>query len=334
MRDRKIMKKNFVKGSREHAETVLTRVNLLSKVKNNFAILKEDGSFKQLEKHSIQRRLEFNAATHFYLCDAAKYLCTHKKSSLNFGSLNYIEAKINWQIFLQITIGKYKNQYSKLMCELNNSQRHCYIPRSKHDGGGYFIMPPFRLDFTTIDQEKLSKEQQRKLHNINAQKIDTVTLSMAKPLFENFLKGGQYYQYPVNLYASIYHIISDRSEILQMSEKFIGKNFIAGYIRFIDYLYIHGAGNPQKNKISVNVNDLLSKVMPSLIYVDKQGRKHKYKRESIDFLIAASTLVSNYNLNCLDYKIEKNENGTMIKDDPNDSRKIIFNISHPKRLKK
>jgi hypothetical protein len=91
------------------------------------------------------------------------------------------------------------------MDELNGSQRYCYIPK---EDGGYYIMPPFRLDFTTENQEDLPEGQLRKLKNIDAQKIKSVTFSMAKPLFEKYIQNGQYYSHPVNLYAKIYDIVS------------------------------------------------------------------------------------------------------------------------------
>jgi hypothetical protein len=329
--------KKYTHNPRQVADMELVRAGNLMKEKPDFYNLEKDGTFKQLNNHSPRRRLEFNSANYLYLCDAAKYLCTHHKDELNTGSLNYIEIEIEWDIFKQITIGQYTQQYSKLLNELDGSQRYCYIPKGK---GGYYIMPPFRLDFTTENQEDLSEGQLRKLKNIEAQKIKTVTISMAKPLFEKYITGGQYYLHPVNLYAKIYDIVSNwdinnRSELVtrkcvdpetNYKQLLTCPNFIAGYIRFIDYLYIHGAGT--NNKITVNLQDFLSKVMPSLCRINEEGKmKIRDNKEFTEFMTAATVLTAM--LDGLDYKLKSTP-----KDDPNKNGYIVFEFDHPHRLKR
>jgi hypothetical protein len=325
--------KKYANCPRQVADVEQIRAGNLMKEKPGFYKL-EDGDFKQLNNHSPRRQLEFNSANHFYLCDAAKYLCTHHKKSLNFGSINYIETEISWNAFKQITIGKYTQQYPKLMHELNGSQRYCYIPK---EDGGYYIMPPFRLDFTTENQEDLSDGQRRKLKNIDAQKIKSVTFSMAKPLFEKYIQNGQYYSHPVNLYAKIYDIVSGweiNNSPKLMSEGgcdpetnykqlLTSPNFIAGYVRLIDYLYIHGAGT--NDRISVSLQDLLSKVMPSLCHINEHGKmKLRNQKELVELLTAATILTGI--LDGLDYKLKSPP-----KDDTNKDGYTVFEFDHPQK---
>jgi hypothetical protein len=300
------MKKNYSHNPRQMADVELIRAGNLMKEKPDFFNLERDGTFKQLDNHSPRRRLEFNSANHFYLCDAAKYLCTHYKEKLSLGAINYIETTIDWDAFKEITIGKYKDQYRKLLYELNGSQRYCYIPK---EDGGYYIMPPFRLDFTTESQEGLSEKQSRKLKNIGVQKIKSVTFSMAKPLFLKYIEGGQYYKHPVNLYANIYHNIPNIEATIKGSPQFKDMchenygctEFIAAYIRLIDYLYIHGAGT--HDKISVKLPDMLSKVMPSLCQFNERGEMKFRKINKLwNFMVVAVTILNK--LDGLDYKLK------------------------------
>lgn len=326
--------KNYSHCPRQAADIELIRARQLMKEKPDFYNLEKDGTFKQLNNHSPRRRLEFNSANHFYLCDVAKYLCTHHKDKLSLGAINYIETALDWDIFLKLAIGQYKNQYQKFMEELRNSQRYCYIPR---DSGGYYIMPPFRLDFTTESLEDLSERQLRKLKNIEAQKIKSVTFSMAKPIFEKYIKGGQYYKHPINLYAKIYDKLNEiikavknsdlnalrsRGFDLDIERDFTCPIYVSGYVRLIDCLYIRGAGT--KDKISVSLQDLLPQVMPSLCHINEQGKmKLRNRAELEDFLTVAATLTGT--LDGLDYKLKP------VKVDTEKDGCIIFEFDHPNK---
>ncbi|GMO66856.1 MAG: hypothetical protein Nk1A_4590 [Endomicrobiia bacterium] len=199
-------------------------------------------------------------------------------------------------------------------------------------------MPPFRLEFLAKKSETLSELQRRRLENLTKNtlggQIRKITFSMAKLLFEPFLNGGQYYHHPVNLYASLFDLVSNSEEIITKrqnlkelfkdgKEDIKGSKFLAGYIRFIDYLYLHGAGDPKHSQITVDLMHLVSQVIPSLCYHDKHG---EVRRRNIDdvskFVSIAATIVAQ--LDGLDYQIS----GPM-EVIPGQTPKAVFKLTHP-----
>jgi hypothetical protein len=318
----------YVNNPRQMAEVEQIRAGNLIKENPEFYELKHGSNeFELLRYHQPKRRLEFNLANYFYLADAAKYLCTHFREKLNLGSINYIETVLDWEIFLQITIGKFHDQYHKFMDELRDAQRYCYIPK---EDGGYYIMPAFRLDFATENQEDLSADQLRKLKNIEAQKIKTVTFSMAKPIFEKYLNltDKQYYRHPPNLYANLYDITSKKlfvpEDDLTDCPDLAAPTFVAGYIRFFDYLYLHGAGT--NDRISLNFQDMITHVMPSLIQTSKQGKTVARDVKKLAKFLSTATVLSAM-LHGLDYKLKSPPI-----DDPNKDGYMIYEFDHPHKI--
>ena len=337
------MKKNYVHAPKPALETEIIKASLLDPIKDRFFQLREEGDELELVlNHSPQKSLELKNQISYYLLDVAKYLITHKKSDLNYSPRNYIEATLSWNIFLKLAIGKYKNQYKRFVDEIRKSQQYCYIPCPKEKGGGYYIMPPFRLEFKTVDLEKLPEVELKKLSNISRQeqRYDTVTFSIAKPLVDE-TRG--WYQHPINLTAKIIDTVHGIKENLEKDPKIKqelkdidleGRTVVQHYIKFIDYLYQNGAGDPKHTKISVNSIDLIQKVLSNYYYkIDRKGRVHKYARKISQFVTMASIILTE--LDGLDYKIIPNPTTKRVfESDPNDANRIVFQLEHPERVKR
>jgi hypothetical protein len=319
-----------VNNPRKMAEVGQIRASTLVKEKPTFYELNsKSNEFELKEHHQPKRRLEFNLASQFYLCDIGKYLCTHLKDMLNLGSINYIESTLAMDTFIKLAIGNHHDQYQKFIAEWRDAERKCYIPNPNGDGS-YYIMPAFRLDFLTESDEDLAADQLRKVQNIGVHRIKTVTFSMAKPIFEKYLilADKQYYRHPAHLYANIYDIIS-KNHLVSKSDladcpDLATPAFIAGYIRFIDYLYLHGAGT--NDRISLSFEDTLTHVMPSFVQFTKDGiAVPRDAKKLLKFLITATNLITM--LDGLDYKLKCPPSR-----DSNKMGYMIYELNHPHKL--
>jgi hypothetical protein len=314
---------------RNSAETELVRASTLAqnKEKLSFVKIEKDGIETVVENHQPKRSLEFNTAASYYLSDAAKYLCTHYKEVLDTRNKLYVMAELDREIFFDITIGKFTDQYHRFMNGLSNvGDRKCYIPNGK---GGYYIMLPFMLAFETENQEKLTENERRRLKNIThrgevARKIAKVYFYFAKPLFEEYLTGAnrQYYKHPKNLFSAIYDFIKKEMPIVQNS---IGANLhyhVESLVRFIDYLYIHGAGDPNKKQLTLSLSNICSEVVPQYVQRNSQGRiRIRNYKEAGELLATAVNLTSK--IDGLDYKVTGFKFGRGSKDN------LIFGLEHP-----
>ena len=112
---------------------------------------------------------------------------------------------------------------------------------------------------------------------------------------------------------------------------------ITKYIRFINYLYLHGAGDHKKHYLSVNSIDLINTVVPEFIQTDRQGRAHKEEKK-IATMITMATMVVNQ-LDCIGFKIIPQTDfptgkPILIKDDPNNTNNTLFKLEHHEYKKK
>ena len=326
-------KKKYIHGSEKLAETTQITAKKLRKQEDLTITEVTDKDAEVFEfKHFPKRSLEFNKAGFYYQSDAMQYICTHLKQYINAQSLHYCEVKLSWNKFIDFTIGDFKDQYHKLLVELKHTRgRYCYIPKQ---GGGYYAMQPFILVYETVDKGKLSRSEVAKFDNIDVQKIDKVTFMMAKPLCKEYLEGGtRYFNYPTNLYARIYDMVSHIEKYIPKQEEDLKSDWhITKYIRFINYLYLHGAGDHKKHYLSVNFNDLINTVAPEFIQKDKEGRIHKEGKKIADMLTMGTIVVNQ--LDCLDFKIisqtsSPTEKSILVKDDPNNPNNMLFKLEHP-----
>lgn len=297
---------------RTSAETGLVRAGNLAQNKEKilFTEIGKDGSETIVKNHQPKRSLEFNTAACYYLDDAAKYLCTHCKDALDTQNKLYVMAELDRDFFFDITIGKFTDQYHRFMNGLSNvGDRKCYIPNGK---GGYYIMLPFILAFETENQEKLTENERRRLKNITrrdevSKKIAKVYLYFAKPIFEEYLTGAnrQYYKHPKNLFAATYDFI--KNEMDAQSQDSIGANLpyhMEKFIRFIDYLYIKGAGNPFKKQLQINIAKMFDEVAPQYVQKDAQGQSRiRNVKEAEDFFTTAVCLTGK--IDGIDYKAKR-----------------------------
>jgi hypothetical protein len=301
----------------------------------------ENGNENEIKDHDPRHQMEFKGSNNFYLWDAAKYVCTHHREALHVGKI-YIEAEFTYDKFLDVTIGEFKKQHQRLMDELSNTgKKKCYIPNGK---GGVFIMTPFNVVYETVENDKLTNSEFKSLKNINAKKINKIHLFFPTPIFEEYLNGTnkQFYRHPVNLYARIYDILT-KMDIKNMHGLVAGKDyyrdinyeellpspmFVEGYIRFFDYLYKHGAGDPRKSSISIDEADCMKTCTPSLIHVDGNGkvriRDHKKYEAFFKMAVILSNVVKGF-----DFKLI----GAPTPDysDFGKRRRMIFKIEHPKK---
>jgi hypothetical protein len=323
--------KDYVHQPRASAETELVRAGNLAqnKEKSTFIEIGKDGIETSVENHQPKRSLEFNNAACYYLNDAAKYLCTHCKNGLDVQNKLYVMAELDRTFFFDITIGKFTEQYHRFMSSLSNvGDRKCYIPNGK---SGYYIMSPFMLAFETENQEKLTESERRRLKNITqrgevARKIAKVYLYFAKPLFEEYLTGlnRQYYKHPKNLYATTYDLVkNDIPSIQNRSEEDIPSH-TEDIIRFIDYLYIHGAGDPNNKKLRLDVGKMCAEVFPQYTRRNELGRVRLHDAEKVATIITTAIMLCN-KTDSLDYKISMREQPDL----DYKSMQIILELEHP-----
>jgi hypothetical protein len=341
-----MQKKNYTNSPREVAETKLINVRELIETKPSFYELDEKGNEKKIH-HLPRKSLEFNGANHGYLCDAAKYICTHHAEALDLESDEiYIKAKIYRSKLLEYTVGPYiKTQGKKFIDEVTRTnKRECYIPNGK---GGFYIMPPFIVIGETESQNELSIKEQQRFNNIGHLTPVIYHLYIAKAIFLKYVKGKeyQYYQHPVNLYAKMYHITSKICEVIKnpkiledqedyyseinYKELLNSPTFVDGYLKVIDYLYIKGAGS--KDNLIINHYDMLKTCCPSLIRTDQQGKSRIRDHKIYNGFKRATPIIINQ-LDGLDYKIIP-----PIKKYPDENKPeyYIYKFEHnPKRISK
>jgi hypothetical protein len=335
-------KKNFTHISKESVDTELLKAEWLKESNSPVFEVDKDRNILEIKDHLPQRKFEFNSSGHFYLSDAAQYLCTHHKNALFLDDNVYIRSIVKRDKFFDITIGDFKEQYGKLMSELSKTEsRRCYISNGE---GGYYLMHPFMLIPESISLEKfkeLPEKEKQKLTNISATRIEKFHFYFARPMFEKYLNHGQFYQHPVNLYAKIYDIVSKLNINDNTDSRFVaGKDFypdidykellpsprfVAGYIKFFDYLYEHGAGSLKS--ISIDEIEIFKTCYPSLIKISKDSgmiiRDKKEYEAFFKMVVILTTCLDGF-----DYKLK----GTP-KDDPNKNGYRIFKFDHTQRSK-
>jgi hypothetical protein len=154
-------KKDTVNNPIRVAELELSRAAQMQQDGKSFIEVDKDGNEKEIIDHKASHHLEFRGSNNFYLCDAAKYFCTHHKESLRIGKI-YIEAESSYEKFLSVTIGEFANQRQRLMDELGNTgKRKCYIPNGK---GSVFIMIPFNVVYETVETETMTDSEFKRLY--------------------------------------------------------------------------------------------------------------------------------------------------------------------------
>jgi Fe-S-cluster containining protein len=329
-------KKTYVHNPRQLVETELLRAPQVRNCKT-FEVDKESNK-KEIIGHVPRHQLEFRGANNFYLCDAAKFVCTHCKESLQLIGDLYIFATIDYTKFLEITIGDFKDQYEKLMNELaNTGKKRCYI---SSDRDTVFLMYPFVINYESIKIEELNEPERKRLANINASRIEKVHFQFPAPIFKEYLNetNMQYYRHPVNLYAKIYDILKkmdikniksliagiDYSLDINYEKLLSSLSFVEGYLKFFDYLYKHGAGDPKKSSLSVSEMDLMKTCMPSLIRIDGAGHSRPRNVFEYDAFFKMVVILSN-DIEGFDYKII----GFPKPDYKRGRGWKVFNLEHP-----
>ncbi|MDR1087572.1 MAG: hypothetical protein LBL16_05020 [Endomicrobium sp.] len=337
--------KNYTHNSREMMSVEFIRAEQLKKTKPtpDFYEFDKEKNIVEIKEHIPNRKYEFNRAGYFYLQDAAKYLCTHHKDALFLNDSIYIKAEVKPTTFTDITIGEFKYQKEKLKTELAETSDHrCYIPNGK---GGYYLMHPFMVIPESASNEELTEEERKRFSNINALKIKKFHFYFAKPMFEKYLNSGQYFQHPKNLYAKVWDTIMkldignnsdarlvegiDYQRRINYKELLSETRFVAGYIRFIDYLYLHGAGNPDVKSISIDDAKLVKMCCPSLTQTHKDGRILLRDKAKADAFIRMIVVLTNrFSSDGLDYQVKG-----VPKTNPDKPRTLIFEFDHPQRVK-
>jgi hypothetical protein len=279
-------RKNVVHCPSLEAKIELIRSKWLEATQSVFYELDNDGNTKELANHVPKRSFEFTLDKQLYLADAAKYYCTHHAKNLILSERDYILAITSRERFIDATIGQYKEQTHKLLNDLKEAlTRFVYVP---NELGGYTVMQPFGLVYDT---------------NVDFERISEIRFRFSKLIFGKYLEGGQYFRQPKNLTAKLYDIVSKwdvnaweqerlgRKALLDYNTLLSDKVYLASYIRFFDYLCLHGAGDKRHDKITVDIRDMLPKVAPSLCKIDNKLRVfQRDKEQSIAFLKAAELL--------------------------------------------
>jgi hypothetical protein len=206
-------------------------------------------------------------------------------------------------------------------------------------------MQPFIVDLESEDGTRLTTAEKKRLgnlkHNDGTRKLRYITIAFAKPLFQKYLDGGQYYQHPACLYAQVHDIIERekkcyghplrgketfadisidemRIEINKLSRKELKKlkrnldnpqsanqelkseDMEFPIISAIDYLYLHGAGDPRKSYIELPIDDFLNHCNPSALTIIK-GKLYQ-RRDKMTLLFQKLIIVLSF-LEGLDFSI-------------------------------
>jgi hypothetical protein len=357
---------HYTHAPRALVTTETTRTNILSALEK-LDLYTEEG--KLIPTHKIKRKYEFNGAGNLYLCDAIKYICTHEAKAIRKGGYNRFEVKLKWESFVKRAIGENTDQYHRLCNEVwrtIHEARPCYIPK---EGGGWFLMQPFIVDLESVDGEKLSSEEKKRLENLNGndgtRKLGYITIAFAKPLFQKYLEGGQYYQHPCCLYAQVHKYVEEdnaifkdqsqnmtlpgmtkeetRSKLKLMSEEecsifkqeqaqspeqteaIRSEDLEFPIISAIDWLYLHGAGDPRKTYIEIPLEDFIRHCLPSAGY-EKAGTFYIRKHKEGQYLTTLIDTISR--LQGFDFTI------TGFTGVERDGKKFAhFELAHPERLK-
>jgi hypothetical protein len=335
--------KDYTHCPREICDARLLRAEWLkSRIpKPTFIELSKDGLETELKDHRPQRCFEFNSAGYLYLDDVAKALCTHHKDALFLGDEVYIRSIVGRDMFFDLAIGEFKEQYHRLMMELGRmDNRRCYVPNGK---GGYYVMHPYIIVPESISLEKfnaLPEQERQRLLNTKNSLIEQFHLYFAQSLYKPYLDGGQYYQHPKNMTAKIWHIISqldintnkdgclvayrDYYPEINYKELLFAPRFVAGYMRVIDYLYEHGAGN--HTSLVIDRGNMLKKCCPSLIKRHKDGRilirDHREYEAFLKMVVIITTCLDGF-----DYKLKR---PPIVMDES--ENKLFFEFEHSQRI--
>jgi hypothetical protein len=308
---------------RSLVEAELTKVNLVKSA--SATVFSENGDL--IKEHQPKRRHEFDGTLYRYYSDVAKYLCTHYKVSLKDMITRY-GIRIKWETFVKMAIGEHHDQYHRFINEIGRNAtepKYCYLPKQD---SGYFFMLPFILDFETADNDSLSDKEKKQLlqlsekDGVQRRKIGYVTFSFAKPLFQKYREGGQYYQHPTAFYAEAYQLFSEFHEKDTKTGLKEIEAHVDIFMSFTDYLYLHGAGT--HDKITVDLFDMAKRIMPGAIQ-EKNGKPYIRDMSGLTELLSTFTTISKQ-LKGLDYKVESIE---LI-----GSGNLLFYFSHPKRRAK
>lgn len=280
------LNKNVVHCPSLEAKTELVRAKWLERTQSVFYELDNDGKTKEITNHVPKRSFEFTMDKQLYLADAAKYYCTHHAKNLILSERDYILAITSREKFIEATIGQYKEQTHKLLNDLKEAlTRFVYVP---NEFGGYTVMQPFGLVYDT---------------NVAFERISEIRFRFSKLIYGKYLEGGQYFRHPKNLTATLYDIIS-KWDINALEKKRLGRTptldynallsdkvFLASYIRFFEYLCLHGAGDKRHDKITVDIRDMLPQVAPSLCKIDNKLRFFQRDKEQIKVFLTAAELL-------------------------------------------
>jgi hypothetical protein len=244
-------------------------------------------------------------------------------------------------MFFDFAIGEFKEQYKKLMNELAiMDSRRCYVPNGK---GGYYRMHPYIIVPESISLEKINalpEQERQRLLNTKNSLIEQFHFYAARPLYAKYLDGGQFYQHPKNLFAKIWYIISQLDINANKNGRFVaGKDFypdinynellssprfVQGYIKFIDYLYVHGAASHAS--LLIDRGDMLKKCCPSLIKRHKDGRILIRDHREYEAFFKMVVILTKH-LDGLDYKLKRPP--TIIDETAN---KLFFEFEHSQRI--
>jgi hypothetical protein len=315
--------KTYTHTPRALVDAELTKVNLVKSAQAD--IFREDGEL--IKDHQPKRRYEFDGTLYRYYSDVAKYLCTHYKAKLKDMITRY-GIRIKWETFVKMALSEHQDQYHRFINEIGRNvtePKYCYLPKQD---GGYFLMLPFILDFETADNDSLSDKEKKQLlqlsekDGVQRKKIGYVTFAFAKPLFQKYKEGGQYYQHPIAFYAEVYQLFSEFYEKNnETGLKEIEAN-VDVFMSFIDYLYLHGAGT--HDKVTIDLFDMAKHIMPGAIQ-EKNGKSYIRNMSNLTELLNTFTIISK-KMKGLDYKVESIE--------PTKTGDLLFHFSHPKRRAK
>lgn len=346
--------KSFVHTPREVLVAETTRGNQLL-TESKLELFNENND--PIGSHTVKRRYEYNGAGNLYTSDVIKYVCTHEPQSLKDGFSRY-SVRLTWSACVKRAIGDRREQYHRLCKEIwrtIHEAKPCYIPKA---GGGWYLMQPFIIDIESEDGKKLSDTEKKRLSQLGVEKLGHIVIHFAKPLFQSFIDGGQFFQYPANLYAQVHHLLTLEIEYLNSKERsriidatgyveqlenltarevkkllkalkeeelktrkplaISSEDFEFNVISAIDFLYLHGAGDKRKSYLDVDVDVFTKSCFPSMGY-EKNGTFYTRIDKQRDYLTLITVTVSK--LNGLDFKIE---------DIKNPKKRIIrFILSHP-----
>jgi hypothetical protein len=299
--------KKYQHATKNELDTLLFRAGEFKRKSKQFIEIHDiDGNL--VDPSKITRTNELTGAGLEYLTSLGEYLFTHHKKKIDDKDQHYFSVTLDWNAAIDIAVGGITGQRKRAEVAIMHWHAKPKPTLIIAPDGQRYSMLPFVIVFNWGRPEELDAKVAAKLAHLNKDDnqelfpIKSITIKLARPLFEDFFRrGAGTYSFPVGMYAKMFKEANNIKRILEKEnidtelqkrlQSFSDDIYLSAYTRFARYIMRHHNLTSKQIKdkthyctLDILIIPFLLEVYPKLVEEKGEGKLYVDLKKFHQFL--------------------------------------------------